>query len=79
MTLEELKEAKQLENKIVKQEKLLYDTKNQHTEWIDFSFGNGSNRSCVCDDKGMIETIKDLLISHHERKIKGYREELRNI
>ena len=79
MQVETLNKANELSVKINKVEKLLHDTKTQKTEWVTFTFGNGSNRSCVCEDAGEIEIIRSVLIAFHEKKLSLLREELEHL
>jgi len=76
MTLDSLKKAKELELAILKRNNLLKATKEQNAEWIDFTFGNGSNKSCVCDDLGLIGRIREMIIADHESAIEQLHKEL---
>ena len=79
MKLETLDKAKELQSSIKRNEFILDKTQNQKAEWIDFSFGNGSNRENVCDDKDTIEEIRLLLIKKHEAKIQSLKQEFENL
>ena len=56
-----LKKANELALKIKLIKKNIENVKVQKCEWIEFTFGNGSNRSTVCDDKNIITKIRDII------------------
>ena len=70
MKTENLKEGIRLNDLIEKEYEFLANTKNQKCEWIIFTFGNGSNRSNVCDNTTAIEAVRDSLIKYHEGYIR---------
>lgn len=69
MKLETLKKGNRLQDDIKRNEELLHNTKSHPVEWIEFTFGNGSNRKNVCADMSVINEIKELLIKRHNEKI----------
>lgn len=79
MTEEKLEKAKGLLSLIKHNEKLLNNVKNQKTEWIDFTFGNGSNRSCVCDDLETINEVMNIITVRAKSKISILKEEFQNL
>lgn len=79
MTKEDLEKGIKLQADIESTETILNNTKSQKTEWIAFTFGNGSNRSTVCKDKDTIEQIRQLLIVKHTQKLTYLKEELKRL
>lgn len=75
MTAEKLKKANDLQKRIETLEGLIQNAKNQKCEWIDFTFGNGSNRANVCNDSSIIEKVKDLIIVENELKLERLKNE----
>jgi len=79
MTTETLIKANELNRKIILVEKLLQNTENQKADWIEFTFGNGSNRASVCSDKDQIEIVKSLLVSFHQKELLFLKQELESL
>ena len=69
MKTENLKEGIRLNDLIEKEQKMSADTIGQKCEWIEFAFGNGSSKSCVCDDPKTIEDVRSLIEARHISKI----------
>ena len=66
MTTEQLKEALAISEEIDILEKLIKNSKNQKCEFIIFSFGNGSSKEVVCQNKDIIEKVRKLIILENE-------------
>lgn len=79
MKIEDLEKANKLVLDIEHTKKLLNHTKNQTVHRINFTFGNGSNQSTVCDDSDTVEQIKQLLIVKHTQKLTHLKEEFEKI
>lgn len=79
MTPETLMKANIVIKKISETETLLNSARNQKVEWIDFTFGNGSSRSNVCNDKNQIDIIKSILVTFHEKELLLLKDELEKL
>jgi alpha-acetolactate decarboxylase len=69
MTHEKLVQAVDLSKQITELERIIQNGKTQTCEWIEFTFGNGSNSTNVCNDKDIIQKIRDLVVSENEIKL----------
>jgi len=75
MTSEKLSQANELSKQIADLEKIIENGKSQKCEWIEFTFGNGSNKANVCNDKGIIEAIRSIIVKENEQKLAKLRIE----
>jgi len=55
-------------------EKIIENAKTAKCEWIDFTFGNGSSKSSVCNDDEIIANVREFLISLNERKLEKLKQ-----
>ena len=79
MTKEKLSECNRLSAEILKLENLISGCKSQKTEWIEFTFGNGSNRVDVCNDESIIKKVRELIILESELKLDQLKVQFLNI
>ena len=79
MKKETLKKANELNEKIKSLEVLIDDTINQKCNWIEFTFGNGSDKSTVCTDKDTIEVVRNLIFDNHIEKLTYFKEKLHDL
>jgi len=79
MTTDKLKELNELSSKIKSLEKTIENGKTQTCEWIEFTFGNGSNRSNVCDDKDLISLVRDLIVSENTKRLETLQEQFKSL
>lgn len=76
MTTEKLNYAISLTKRIEELERLIKNGQNQKCDYILFSFGNGSSREVVCDDKDTIEKVKDFILTENKLKLMRLKDEL---
>lgn len=69
MTNEKLKQLNDLKDRIDALVKIIASCRNQKCDWIQFTFGNGSNCPNVCNDAEIIEKVRTLLIKENEAKL----------
>jgi len=69
MTKEKLKHLNDLKSRIDELYKIIASCRNQKCDWIQFTYGNGSNCPNVCNDAEIIEKIRTLLIKENEAKL----------
>jgi len=74
MTNDKLKEATELGKQITDLEKIIESGKTQKCEWVEFTFGNGSNRANVCNDENIIQSIRELIVTQNEQKLAALKE-----
>jgi len=79
MTKEKLIECNRVSSEILQLENLISSCKEQKTEWIEFTFGNGSNRVNVCNDENIIKKVRDLIILENELKLDRLKNEFYKI
>ena len=79
MTNEKLVQSNDLSKQIGELEKIVSNGKTQTCEWIEFTFGNGSNRANVCNDKDIIQSIRDIIVQENEQKLAKLKEEFKNL
>jgi len=79
MTDVKLQIANQLSKEIEDLKRIIICCKQQQCEWIEFTFGNGSNKSTVCDDKWIIKKVRDLLIEENTKKLDKLVEQFLNL
>ena len=79
MTKEKLIKCNKLSSEISQLENLISGCKTQTTEWIEFTFGNGSNRVNVCNDENIIKKVRDLIILENELKLDLLKIQFSNI
>jgi len=79
MKIETLNEANKIDGLIKQTKKRIEETTNQKATWIDFSHGNGSDRSVVCNDPEIIEEIRALLIHKYNVKLQDLKKEFDNL
>ena len=79
MDYAKLTTAVSLRDAIRNQERVLENCKNSKCEWIQFTFGNGSNRENVCDDETIIDKVRQLLIKENESKLRDLKEDFRKL
>lgn len=75
MTTEKLTQANELSIKIKNLKRIIDSSKNQTCEWIEFTFGNGSNKECVCNDSDIIQKARDLIVKENELKLASLEKE----
>lgn len=75
MTNEQLMQANSLTKKMVELEEIIKSSENQTCEWIEFTFGNGSNRANVCNDKDIIQSVRELIVRENRKKLAKLRED----
>jgi hypothetical protein len=56
-------------------EEIIKNCKGQRCDWIEFTFGNGSNRANVCNDKEIINFITNTLIVKNQLKLEQLKEQ----
>ena len=71
--------AIELEKRINELEKIIANVKSQKCEWIEFTFGNGSNKANVCNDPKIIEHIRTVLLRENETKLSYLKQEFNNL
>lgn len=79
MTNEQLDYAVQLSQKIELLEIIIKDGKTQTCEWIEFTFGNGTNRKNVCNDENIIKSIRDIIVQENEQKLAKLKQEFKTL
>lgn len=79
MKLIELKIANELAKEIKELEQILDNSKSQKCEWILFTFGNGSNKSTVCEDLKIIEKVRALIVEETELKLSKLKSEFEKL
>jgi predicted RNA-binding protein len=79
MTNEKLAQAIDLSKQITDLEKIIQSGKKQNCEWIEFTFGNGSNRENVCNDKKIIQSIRDLIVRENELKLAQLKKDFNDL
>ena len=79
MTENKLKELNKLSKDIADLKGIIKNGKTQTCEWIEFTFGNGSNRLNVCNDKDIIKQIRDLIVKENELKLERLEDEFKKL
>lgn len=79
MTTEKLKALNELYVKIKNLETLLLAAQNQKCEWIQFTFGNGSSCPSVCNDREIIEKVRELIVTENEIKLNKLKTEFESL
>lgn len=69
MTIEKLKQLNDLKSRIDELVKIIASCRNQKCDWIQFTFGNGSNCPNVCNDAEIIEKVRSLITEENEAKL----------
>lgn len=69
MTEEKLDQLNEIRESIKRLEYRIMNCKTQKCEWIDFTFGNGSNRSTVTTDFETIEKVRALILEESEKHL----------
>jgi hypothetical protein len=69
MDNKKLLKANDLRSEIIELEKIIDNVKTQDCQWIDFTYGNGSDRKSVCNDEQIIEQVRDILLFKNEEKL----------
>lgn len=75
MTIENLTQANDLVKQITELKSLINHAKNQKCEWIEFTFGNGSNSPSVCNDPLIINQVRNLIVHENELKLERLKKE----
>jgi len=75
LKLEDLKKANELNKKIESLRTLIDNTRDQKCEWIEFTYGNGSNKSTVCTDEDTIQLVRDLIFVENLKELESLEEE----
>jgi hypothetical protein len=70
MTNELVEKANKLLAEMKSLKSIITNAESQKCECIEFTFGNGSNRKSVCDDKFMIEQLRTIIIEENQKKLK---------
>lgn len=79
MDIDKFNRAKELLRQIDLTNDLIKATNNQKCEWISFTYGNGSDRQTVCEDKEVIEEIRQILLIKHNIKLNKLKTEFENL
>lgn len=79
MKIETLETANELLKEINTLERIIRNCQNQKCEWIEFTFGNGSNKETVCNDPKIINKVIDLLIIENEIKLDALRNKFNSL
>lgn len=79
MTTEKLREAKDLADIISQLEKQIQSAKTQTCHWIEFTFGNGSNRANVCNNANTIHLVRELIVKESEAELERLRQKFSNL
>jgi hypothetical protein len=79
MTEEKLRRALWLNNQISECKELLKASKNQECNLIVFTTIFGSNGKAVCNDKNIIEKVRELIILENELKLDRLETEFKNL
>ena len=69
MTNEKLIKANELREMIDSLETINESALVQECEWIQFTFGNGSNCPSVCNDAEIIQEVRDLIVLRNTEKL----------
>ena len=69
MTHQKLRQANDLSKQIHDLSNIISNCKSQKCEWIEFTFGNGSNRANVCNDKEIIDLVRSLILKKSQLKL----------
>lgn len=69
MNISTLQQANDLLKEIKALEEMIAKVKIHDCEWIEFTFGNGSSRATVCNDKEIINIIRDSILKNNESKL----------
>lgn len=75
----QLDEANRLSKEIDKLESIVKSCQNQKCERVEFTFGNGSNKSTVCSDPDIINDLREFLILRNKEKLKNLESEFHDI
>jgi hypothetical protein len=79
MTTKELQHATDLAKEIELLEKQIQLTKTQTCHWIEFTYGNGSNRANVCNNAGTIHLVRELILKENEAELERLKQEFANL
>lgn len=79
MTNEKLTQAIDLSKQIKDLEQIIKNGDSQKCEWIEFTFGNGSSRLNVCNDKEIIQLVRNLIVSNNELKLTQLKKDFNNL
>ena len=67
MTNLKLEQLNSLAKQITELERIISNCKTQKCEWIEFTFGNGSNKANVCNSSDIIESVRTILVRENEQ------------
>ena len=79
MKLDKLEKANLLSKEIKRLELIQVDSINAKCEWIQFTFGNGSNSPSVCIDADTIDKVRALIIEENKAKLSKLQTEFENL
>ena len=79
MTEKTLTEGLNLSKKIDILEEFIKSAKTLPLEYVLFSHGNGSERVAVCDDKTILEKVRELVVKENELKLKRLKSEFSSL
>lgn len=79
MEIEKLDQGVKIQVDITKLISLIDNAKKQECGWIQFTFGNGSNRLAVCDDPDIIENIRQSIIKANEAKLSRLKQQFKEL
>jgi hypothetical protein len=75
MKTEQLTKAKEIENRIEIIKEIVENANTQKTEWVEFTFGNGSNRKTVCDSPELINIIRYVINGYYSTELSKLEKE----
>jgi hypothetical protein len=79
MTEEKIKKALALKNEITELKEILKASKNKECSLVVFTTIFGSNGKTVCNDKNIIEKVRELIILENELKLDRLETEFKNL
>lgn len=79
MNPETLTLANLLTKEIDNLETLINNETTQPCEWIEFTFGNGSNRLNVCNDPEIILQVRELIKELNSKKLIRLKKQLHDL
>jgi len=79
MEIKKLDRANELLKKIRNLEIIIRNCENQECEWIEFTFGNGSNKASVCDEKYIITKVRKIILEENKLILKDYQDEFKSL
>lgn len=79
MTTDKLQTANELSKKIVDAQKVLNDTKDKPADIILFSTTGSNNRSVVCSDPDLIDTIRAMLVTANQATFDNLTQQFNNL